>query len=248
MQQLVQLRKNIVTLLTDMGHGIVTVTHSGLAMVGLAVSVCVVVLALRPDYLAEGEAYVYNWLRERHVSLWWMPENAVDRVTAADLKALPPEQARVAIWLARKYRVAPEPLAALVAEAHVLSASTKLPAHLILGVMAIESNFHPYIQSKAGAQGLMQVMPKVHAKRYEEFGGKLAAFDPITNLRVGVSVLVDCIKLKGGSVDDGLRFYLGGDATASGGDNYVARVKAEQAHMDAVAAGQAVPIVDKERP
>jgi hypothetical protein len=63
-----------------------------------------------------------------------------------------------------------------------------------------------------------------------------------------VSVLVDCIKLKGGSVDDGLRFYLGGDATASGGDNYVARVKAEQAHMDAVAAGQSVPIVDKERP
>jgi soluble lytic murein transglycosylase-like protein len=60
-----------------------------------------------------------------------------------------------------------------------------------LAVMAIESNFHPYIQSKVGAQGLMQVMPKVHAQRYEEFGGKLAAFDPITNLRVGVSVLVE---------------------------------------------------------
>ena len=242
MEQLAQFHKNIKTLLADTGNGIVTVTHSGLAMVGLAVSVCVVVLALRPDYLAEGEAYVYNWLRERHVSLWWMPENAVDRVTAADLSALPKSQAEVAIWLARKYRVAPEPLGALVAEAHVLSGSSKLPAHLILAVMAIESNFHPYVQSKAGAQGLMQVMPKVHAKRYEEFGGKLAAFDPITNLRVGVSVLVDCIKLKGGNVDDGLRFYLGGDAVAAGGDGYVARVRAEQLQMDAVAAGQSVPV------
>ena len=242
MKQLALFRKNIQTLLADMGNGIVTVTHSGLAMVGLAVSVCVVVLALRPDYLAEGEAYVYNWLRERHVSLWWMPDNAVDRVTAADLSILPKSQADVATWLARKYRVAPEPLGALVAEAHVLSASSKLPAHLILAVMAIESNFHPYVQSKAGAQGLMQVMPKVHAKRYEEFGGKLAAFDPITNLRVGVSVLVDCIKLKGGNVDEGLRFYLGGDAVTTGSDGYVARVRAEQANMDAVAAGQWVAV------
>ncbi len=241
MFQLTHLRHNLKTLLTDMGHGVLTVTHSGLAMVGLLVTVAVLVLSLRPDYLAEGEAYIYNWLRERHVSLWWLPENVVERVTATDLKSLPRSQALVAQWLAQKYRVAPEPLAALVAEAHVLSRSSKLPAHLILAVMAIESNFHPYIQSKVGAQGLMQVMPKVHAQRYEEFGGKLAAFDPITNLRVGVSVLVDSIKLKGGNVDDGLRFYLGGDASAVGSDGYVAKVRAEQAHMDAVAAGQQVP-------
>jgi len=242
MKKIALFRKNIKTLLADTGNGIVTVTHSGLAMVGLAVSVCVLVLALRPADLAEGEAYVYNWLRERHVSLWWMPDNAVDRVTAADLSILPKSQADVATWLARKYRVAPEPLGALVAEAHVLAGSSKLPAHLILAVMAIESNFHPYVQSNAGAQGLMQVMPKVHAKRYEEFGGKLAAFDPITNLRVGVSVLVDCIKLKSGNVDDGLRFYLGGDSAAPGGDSYVARVRAEQVNMDAVAAGQWVAV------
>ena len=235
-------RHRLQTMLTDMGNGVLTVTHSGLAMVGLVVTVTVLVLALRPDYLAEGEAYVYNWLRERQVSLWWLPENAVQRVTATDLKSLPRSQALVANWLAQKYHVAPEPLAALVAEAHVLSRSSKLPAHLILAVMAIESNFHPYIQSKVGAQGLMQVMPKVHAQRYEEFGGKLAAFDPITNLRVGVSVLVDSIKLKGGNVDDGLRFYLGGDLTANGGDSYIAKVRAEQAHMDAVAAGQQVPV------
>jgi hypothetical protein len=59
---------------------------------------------------------------------------------------------------------------------------------------------------------------------------------------VGVSVLVDCIKLKGGNVDDGLRFYLGGDSAAAGADGYVARVKAEQTNIDAVAAGQWVAV------
>ena len=144
----------------------------------------------------------------------------------------------VAQWLAQKYRVAPEPLAALVAEAHVLSRSSKLPAHLILAVMAIESNFHPYIQSKVGAQGLRQVMPKVHAQRYEEFGGKLAAFDPLTNMRVGTRVLQEYIKLKGG-VEEGLLFYLGGDMVQSD-TGYVAKVLAEQAKLDQVAAGQKV--------
>jgi hypothetical protein len=44
-------------------------------------------------------------------------------------------------------------------------------------------------------------------------------------------------------VDDGLRFYLGGDLTASGGEGYVAKVRAEQGHLDAVAAGQQVPLL-----
>jgi len=171
----------------------------------------------------------------------WLPENTAERATAVNLKDLPRAQAAVAVWLGQKYKIAPEPLAALVAEAHVLGKRHKLAPHLILAVMAIESNFHPYVQSHAGAQGLMQVMTAIHAKRYEAYGGKLAAFDPITNLRVGVSVLADSIKLKGGSLDEGLRFYLGGDAVTEDG-GYVAKVLAEQARLDQVAAGVNVPI------
>ena len=59
--------------------------------------------------------------------------------------------------------------------------------------MAIESGFNPFAQSPVGAQGLMQVMTGVHKEKYENFGGKLAAFDPVTNLRVGVKVLQECI-------------------------------------------------------
>jgi soluble lytic murein transglycosylase-like protein len=103
--------------------------------------------------------------------------------------------------------------------------------------MAIESSFHPYVQSQAGAQGLMQVVTEIHAKRYEAYGGRLAAFDPIANVRVGVAVLADAIKMRGGSTEEGLKFYLGGYALTEDG-GYVAKVLAEQAQLDSVAAGQ----------
>ncbi|WP_293751781.1 lytic transglycosylase domain-containing protein [Limnohabitans sp. Rim8] len=229
------------TFLRDTARGLFIVTHSGLAMVGLSVAALLVALWWQPHWLNQAERALFDWLRDRQVLMSWLPENTAERATAVDLNALPQSQAAVAQWLGRKYKVAPEPLAALVAEAHVLSKKSKLPPHLILAVMAIESNFHPYVQSQAGAQGLMQVVTGIHAQRYEAYGGKLAAFDPISNLRVGVGVLSDAIKLRGGSIEDGLKFYLGGyELTEDGG--YVAKVLAEQALLDQVAAGVIVPV------
>lgn len=232
----------------DVSAGMVAMARNGLALLGLVVLLALGTLALRADLRLAGEEWLHSWLLQREVQSAHTPAPppAAQRATATELDQLPLPQARVAQWLGRKYRVAPEAVAALVAESHRLAASSKLPAHLILAVLAIESNFHPYIQSEAGAQGLMQVMTRIHAKRYEAFGGPQAAFDPLINLRVGVQVLQDCIKLKGGSVDDGLRFYLGGDAV--GGEDgedggYVAKVRAEQARLDAVAAGRAVAVL-----
>jgi soluble lytic murein transglycosylase-like protein len=233
---------NLRTVLGDIAQGLFLVTHSGLAMVGLAVAAFVLALWLRPDWLQASEERLFTWLRERQVLVSWLPENAAERATALNVRDLPSSQAAVATWLARKYKVAPEPVAALVLEAHVLSKKYKLAPNLILAVMAIESNFHPYIQSQAGAQGLMQVMTGIHTKRYQAYGGNLTAFDPITNMRVGVAVLSDAIKLKGGSLEDGLKFYLGGDAVVDDG-GYVAKVRAEEARLDQVASGVNVPIL-----
>jgi soluble lytic murein transglycosylase-like protein len=74
--------------------------------------------------------------------------------------------------------------------------------------MAVESSFNPFAQSPVGAQGLMQVMTRVHDDKYEAFGGTRAAFDPMSNLRVGVQVLKECIA-RAGSLQDGLRYYVG---------------------------------------
>ncbi|MDP2769895.1 MAG: lytic transglycosylase domain-containing protein, partial [Giesbergeria sp.] len=164
------------------------------------------------------------------------PLEPSDRTLAMNPQELPREQARVAFWLSKKYRVAPEPLGLLVAEAYELGTRAKLDPTLILAVMAIESRFNPFAQSPVGAQGLMQVMTRVHTDKYENVGGALAAFDPVTNLRVGVKVLQECIA-RAGSIEGGLRYYVGAaNLTDDGG--YAAKVLAEHFRLSQVAGGR----------
>ncbi len=164
--------------------------------------------------------------------------NADETVLAADPETLPRAQAKVAYWLSKKYRVAPEPLSVLVAEAWEVGKRERIDWTLILAVMAVESSFNPFAQSSVGAQGLMQVMTRIHGDKYDSAGGKLAAFDPVTNLRVGVKVLLECIE-RAGSLEAGLKYYVGAANLAS--DNgYSKRVLAERARLKQVAAGRAV--------
>jgi len=235
-------QRRLALLISDIGRGLFLVTHSSLAMLGLTAAALVLALWWHPAWLHAAEQSVFDWLRERNVLVSWLPENAAERAHALHLADLPPEQAAVANWLAEKYRVSPEPLAALVVEAHAVGPEFNLPPHLILAVMAIESSFHPYIQSHAGAQGLMQVMRGIHARRYEPYGGQDMAFDPRVNLRVGAEVLADAIRARG-SMEAGLLFYLGGNAVTETSDGgYVAKVQAERARLDQVAAGVKVPL------
>ena len=103
--------------------------------------------------------------------------------------------------------------------------------------MAVESSFNPFAQSPVGAQGLMQVMTKVHDDKYEAFGGRHAAFDPVTNLRVGVQVLKECIA-RAGSLEAGLRYYVGAANLADDG-GYAGKVLVEQNILRQVAGRQA---------
>ena len=233
------------TFASDIAHGLFEVTHNGFAMLGLAVVFVVVTLSVRPELRDLGEAELRGWLQARQISPVGEENEvevetvAVDRATAADPNELPKQQASVAFWLSKKYRVAPEPLSALVAEAYEIGRRTKLEPTLILAIMAVESGFNPFAQSAMGAQGLMQVMTKIHRDKYQTFGGNLAAFDPVTNLRVGVKVLQECIS-RAGSLEGGLRLYVGaGNLEGDGG--YAGKVLAEHARLQAVAAGRAQP-------
>ncbi|WP_427911754.1 transglycosylase SLT domain-containing protein [Ramlibacter sp. MMS24-I3-19] len=231
------------TFTSDVASGFFEISHSGLALVGVAVVLALSMLVARPDLRQAGEAQLMSWLQARQVeALGMVPElDAVDRATAANPKDLPKQQAALAYWISRKYRVAPEPVSALVAEAYEAGRKAKLDPTLILAVMAIESGFNPFAQSPVGAQGLMQVMTGVHSDKYEFFGGKLAAFDPVTNLRVGVKVLQECIQ-RAGSLQGGLKFYVGAAQLADDG-GYADKVLAEHARLQQVAAGRAVPVL-----
>ena len=233
----------------DVGRGLLEVSHNTLALVGLA-AVAVLVFGLgRPDTRHELEVVALQWLQGRHevrelasgnlLNAVAEPE-AVTRATAGDLKELTRQQANLASWIARRYKVAPEPVAALVQESWQIGQRAGLDPTLILAIMAVESSFNPFAQSAVGAQGLMQVMTRVHDDKYEAFGGTRAAFDPISNLRVGVQVLKECIQ-RAGSLQEGLRYYVGAALLESDG-GYAGRVLAEQGHMRNVADGRQVSV------
>jgi hypothetical protein len=149
------------------------------------------------------------------------------------------EQELVTSYLARRYHVAQEPVGELVKAAFDTGRQVGLDPLLLLAVMAIESGFNPYAESGVGAQGLMQVMSKVHSDKFRYFGGPGAALEPLANITIGAVVLKDCIA-RGGSLADGLRLYVGSTSPDDGG--YGAKVLAERGRLRDVSRGRSVPI------
>ena len=239
--------ESIGVFLKDTGQGLLEVSHNSLALLGLVGVAALLFVASQRDLRHEIEAHTLSWLQARQIARAPEPTleqelvepHAVVRATAADPKELNRQQAAVAQWLSRRYKVAPEPISRLVQEAWHVGAKAGLDPMLILAIMAVESSFNPFAQSSVGAQGLMQVMTKVHDEKYTAFGGVHAAFDPVTNLRVGVQVLKECIT-RAGSLEAGLRFYVGAANLVDDG-GYAVKVLAEQNNLRQVAGGRAVP-------
>ena len=230
-------QSSVANIADDVAQGFFEITHNSFALLGLALVFAVITLTARPDLRQAGENKLITWLQERReAAIGFTEPAAIDRATAANPKDLPKQQAALAFWLSRKYGVAPEPLSVLVAEAFEIGQKAKLDPTLILAIMAIESGFNPFAQSPVGAQGLMQVMTKIHHDKYENFGGKLAAFDPVTNLRVGVKVLQECIT-RAGSVEGGLKFYVGA-GNMDDDSGYANKVLAEHGRLRAVMTGK----------
>jgi hypothetical protein len=233
----------------DVGHGLLEVAHNTLALLGLAAVATMIFIGGRPDLRQDIEAQTLDWLQAREeartdpaelVAAQLAEPGAVARATAANPSELPRQQAAVAHWIARRYRVAPEPISRLVKEAWSVGERVGVDPTLLLAIMAVESSFNPFAQSSVGAQGLMQVMTHIHNEKYTAFGGRFAAFDPVTNLRVGAQVLKECIS-RAGSLEAGLRWYVGAANLPHDG-GYAVKVLSEQSHLRSVAGGKTVAV------
>jgi soluble lytic murein transglycosylase-like protein len=80
-----------------------------------------------------------------------------------------------------------------------------LDANLIHAVMQAESAFHPYAVSRAGAEGLMQLMPDLSDEM-----GVINAFDPRENIMGGVRYLKRLLTYHDGNIDLALASYNAG--------------------------------------
>jgi soluble lytic murein transglycosylase-like protein len=131
-------------------------------------------------------------------------------------------------YLARRYRVAPEPTDELVHAAFGAGRLTGLDPLLVLAVISVESRFNPIAESDYGARGLMQVVPRFHLEKLAHHGGEAAVLEPMTNILVGTQILDEYIE-RAGSLEAGLQLYAGAaDDPARG---YAQRVLAEQQRL-----------------
>lgn len=150
------------------------------------------------------------------------------------------QQQRVTNWISKRYRVANDAIDMLVSAAYLTAKETKLDPLLILSVIAIESRFNPFSESPVGAQGLMQVMSKVHHEKFSDLGGIKAALNPVANIKVGAMILKDYV-ISSGSIEAGLKRYVGAaDNETDGGYGHL--VLAEYRRLKDVAAGKSVSI------
>jgi soluble lytic murein transglycosylase-like protein len=77
---------------------------------------------------------------------------------------------------------------------------------LVHAVILAESGYNPVALSRAGARGLMQLMPET-AKRY----GVRNIFDPVENVNAGVRYLKDLIEMFNGNLELAVAAYNAGE-------------------------------------
>lgn len=158
-----------------------------------------------------------------------------DWLAAQPPTAAEPAQEHVTRYLSRRYRVAENAVRQIVGQAYSTGRALGVDPMLILAVTAIESSLNPFAQSPVGAQGLMQIMTRVHGDKLAAHGGEHAALDPIANLKVGSEILRDLIR-RGGSVERGLQLYVGaGNLPDDGG--YATRVLGEMQRIKLASTG-----------
>lgn len=146
------------------------------------------------------------------------------------------EQRAVAGFIAQKYRLDVETVEGVVRVAYLAARQVGLDPLLVLAIISVESGFNPTAQSRRGAQGLMQVRTRVHAERFEPFGGRVAAFDPWANIHVGISIFKDYL-MREGSIERALKSYVGAARRADDG-GYGAKVLGERDRLLAAARGE----------
>ena len=237
-------------------RSVFTTAQHTLTVFGVSALVMIAVLFARPDLarslskaIAEDEAVAPAVMAPPLSALMDAPASARPAVATAEEAPLTEEekalmgtrkqQEWVTSWLAKRYRVAGDATNMLVSTAYLTAREIKLDPLLILAVMAIESGLNPFAESPMGAQGLMQVMSKVHHDKFQEMGGVQAALNPVANIRVGSLILKDYVT-RGGSVEAGLKSYVGAAAFETD-DGYGSKVLAEYRRLKQVSAGKKVP-------
>ena len=129
------------------------------------------------------------------LSLLITPADAsvVDRILAEELAPDPTVERVHGVLLERAQGFSPEELRRCAEEIVAAAADYDLDPNLILAVIHVETRFKRGQVSRAGARGLMQVMPRTGEEVAERidlpWDGAATLFDPVANIRIGAAYL-----------------------------------------------------------
>lgn len=185
-------------------------------------AVVLLVLALSTVLTEAGRTRLMGWGATFMGALSAEPANSVFHARATNLTV---EQSRTARWIARKHRVSLPAVEQIVSVAFESAAIFRLDPYLILAVISVESGFNPLAESKAGAKGLMQVIPEYHKERFAQHGGLGAALNPWANIQVGSGIIREYLdRFK--TIESALLAYVGvGPTGVSGYPDKVMRIR-----------------------
>jgi soluble lytic murein transglycosylase-like protein len=164
------------------------------------------------------------------------PEDSTRRIA---LK-LTREQLNVVKFIASRYAIEIDDAKSYVDFAYRAAKQYRVDPHLVLAIMSIESSFDPDAQSHAGAQGLMQVLTRVHKEKFVPYGGVTAAYDPESNIKVGAQILKEYL-VRHGSEAGALKSYVGA-ALMDSDQGYGLKVLSQKARIVAAAQGKPIPV------
>ena len=159
------------------------------------------------------------------------PTVAAAVVPAVAGSSLSPRMQGALEYVTRRYRVSEEALLPVFEVAQMIGKERRIDPLLIVAIIGIESGFNPFAESPVGAQGLMQVIPRFHMDKVPQGTGDKPFLNPIVNIRVGVDVLQEAIRRRGGLIP-GLQYYAGSTDSES---KYATKVLAEKARLEAAA-------------
>jgi soluble lytic murein transglycosylase-like protein len=160
-----------------------------------------------------------------------IPGGRLEPERSAEAEPLGAPEQLLADHLSRRYYIAASQSERFVGAAHRAAREVGLDPLLVLAVISVESRFNPIAESVMGARGLMQIIPKYHRAKLDEFGGEEAALDPESNILVGSRILQEYV-YRTGTLEAGLQFYNG--AFRDGSAQYAQKVMAERSRLETV--------------
>lgn len=119
-------------------------------------------------------------------------------------------------YIKHRYRTVPKIVAKEVARQTVkLTKENGVPFSLIVGIIEVESQFKPWLISKKGARGLMQVMPAwlKNTKVKFEAKTKYDLHDIAANIKAGIKIYKYHLKEAKNDINQALYLYVGKDKT-----------------------------------